>query len=37
MPCCVVVSMREKERLMQAYHDGIDGGHFGRDKTYLKV
>ena len=31
------MSRQEKERLMQACHDGIDGGHFGRDKIYLKV
>ena len=23
----------EKIRFMSACHDGIDGGHFGRDKT----
>ena len=33
----VVVSQAEKERLIKACHDGIDGGHFGRDKTTSKV
>lgn len=33
----VVVSKEEKKRLMKACHDGIDGGHFGRDKTLHKV
>ena len=33
----VVMSKQEKEISMQACHDGIDGSHFGRDKTYLKV
>ena len=32
-PRRVVVSKAEKQRLIKACHDGIDGGHFGRDKT----
>ncbi len=35
--CRVVVSKSEKERLLKACHGGIDGGHFGRDKTASKV
>ena len=30
----MVVIKQEKERLMKACHDGIDGGHYGRDETY---
>ena len=36
-PRRVVVSKAEKQRLIKACHDGIDGGHFGRDKTTSKV
>ena len=33
----VIVDPAEKTRLIRACHDGIDGGHFGRDKTMSKV
>ena len=33
----VILSNTEKDRLMKACHNGIDGGHFGRDKTISKV
>lgn len=33
----VVIDEAEKKRLLQAFHDGLDGGHFGRDKTLSKV
>ena len=33
----VIVSKEEKLRVIQACHDGIDGCHFGRDKTLGKV
>ena len=33
----VVVAVAEKNRLIQACHDGINGGHYGRDKTLNKV
>ena len=33
----VIVDPAEKARLIRACHDGIDGGHFGRDKTMSKV
>ena len=33
----VVVGEAEQERLIRACHDGVDGGHFGRDKTLSKV
>ena len=33
----VIVDPAEKTRLIRACHDGIDGGHFGRDKTLSKV
>lgn len=33
----VIVDQAEKTRLIRACHDGIDGGHFGRDKTMSKV
>ena len=26
-----------KKRIIEAHHDGVDGGHLGRDKTYAKV
>ena len=27
----------EKERILKMCHSGVDGMHFGRDKTYKKV
>ena len=33
----VVVAVAEKNRLIQACYDGIDGGHYGRDKTLSMV
>ena len=33
----VVVSREEQVRIMRACHDGVDGCHFGRDKTFSKV
>ncbi len=33
----VVYSEDEKKQILNACHDGIDGGHLGRDKTYGKV
>ena len=33
----VIVDSAEKARLIRAFHDGIEGGHFGRDKTMSKV
>ena len=33
----IIVDRAEKIRVMSACHDGIDGGHFGRDKTMSKV
>jgi hypothetical protein len=33
----VVVGEAEQERLIRACHDGVDGGHFGRDKTLGKA
>ena len=33
----VIVDPAEKTRLIRACHDGIDGGHFGRNKTLSKV
>ncbi len=33
----VVVEEAERKRLLHAFHDGLDGGHFGRDKTLSKV
>lgn len=33
----VVLGEGEKKRLLHAFHDGLDGGHFGRDKTLSKV
>ena len=33
----VVPAQSEQERLIRACHDGVDGGHFGRDKTLSKV
>ena len=36
-PKRLVICESEKARLLQACHDGVDGGHFGRDKTLSKV
>ncbi len=36
----IVVKQEEKNRILKMYemcHDGVDGMHFGRDKTYGKV
>ena len=33
----VIVNIEEKERILSMCHSGIDGMHFGRDKTYKKV
>ena len=33
----VIVKEDEKRRILRMCHDGIDGMHFGRDKTYGKV
>ena len=33
----VVVKQVEKERILKMCHSGVDGMHFGRDKTYKKV
>ena len=33
----VVVKQDEKERILKMCHSGVDGMHFGRDKTYKKV
>ena len=33
----VVVSRDERMRVIRGCHDGIDGSHFGRDKTLSKV
>ena len=33
----VIIVPAEKTRLIRACHDGVDGGHFGRDKTMSKV
>ena len=33
----VVYDLVEKKRIIEAHHDGVDGGHLGRDKTYAKV
>ena len=33
----VLVTTEEKNRIMRACHDGVDGSHFGRDKTLSKV
>ena len=27
----------EEKRIILVHHDGIDGMHFGRDKTYAKI
>ena len=31
----VVVKQEEKSRILNMCHDGLDGMHFGRDKTYF--
>ena len=36
-PCRIVVAIAENNRPIQACHDGIDSGHYGRDKTMSKV
>ena len=33
----VVANDSEKNRLIHVCHDGIDGGHFGQDKTLSQV
>ena len=33
----VLITKEEKNRIMRACHDGVDGSHFGRDKTLSKV
>ena len=33
----VIVKEEEKKRILRMCHQGIDGMHFGRDKTYSKV
>ena len=33
----VIVKEEEKKQILRMCHDGIDGMHFGRDKTYGKV
>ena len=33
----VITNQEEKQRILTACHSGIDGSHFGRDKTYSKV
>ena len=33
----VVVGEQEQKRLIYACHDGVDGGHYGRNKTLSKV
>ena len=33
----VVVKQEEKDRILKMCHSGMDGMHFGRDKTYKKV
>ena len=33
----VLITTEEKNRIMRACHDGVDGSHFGRDKTLSKV
>ena len=35
--CRVIVKEEKKKRILQMCHNGIDGMHFGRDKTYGKV
>ena len=33
----VVVKQDEKERILKMCHSGVDGVHFGRDKTYKNL
>ena len=33
----VIVKEDEKQKILSMCHDGIDGMHFGRDKTYAKA
>ena len=33
----VIVKEEEKQKILSMCHDGIDGMHFGRDKTYGKA
>ena len=33
----VIVDPAKKTTLIKACHDGIDGGHFGHDKTLSKI
>ena len=33
----VMVKQEDKSRILNMCHDGLDGMHFGRDKTYGKV
>ena len=33
----VLITLEEKNRIMRACHDGVDGSHFGCDKTLSKV
>ena len=33
----LVVKQEEKDRILEMCHSGMDGMHFGRDKTYTKV
>ena len=33
----VIVKEEEKKQILRMCHDGIDGMHFDRDKTYGKV
>lgn len=33
----VIYNVEEKKSIVKSCHDGIDGGHLGRDKTYNKV
>ena len=33
----VIVKEEEKQKILSMCHDGIDGMHFGRDKTYRKA
>ena len=32
-----MVKQDEKERILKMCHSGVDGMHFGRDKTYKNV
>ena len=33
----VIVKAEDKQRILSICHSGVDGIHFGRDKTYGKV